>query len=105
MTATKTDEIHVDDIGTSIEGTIKRDGVIVDISTASVKNIIITRPDSTKTTYAGVFKTDGTDGILTYITVLGDLPIPGEYQLQAELTLTTWSGKSSIGKFDVVGNL
>ena len=103
--ATATSEIHVSDIGTILQVTFKEDNVVVDISSASVKTFVIQRPDGTQLTPVGVFSTDGTDGILNYVTVNGDLNQAGEYQIQGVLTLTAWTGKSSIGKFQVKENL
>ncbi len=105
MTISKVGEIHVNDIGTIIQVTIKEDGVAVDISSASVKRMTIVNTIGTKIDNPAVFGTDGTDGILQYITISGDLPVPGEYRIQVQLTIPSWTGNSTIGKFEVLGNL
>jgi hypothetical protein len=105
MAASNTEEVHVEDIGTVISVTIKRAGVAVDISSATLKNFIIVTNEAVRKVCDTVFSTDGTDGILTYTTVSGDLPTAGRYKIQAQLTITGWSGKSSIGEFEVIRNL
>ena len=105
MATTTTDKIFVGNIGTILQVTIKEKGLIVDISAATLKQLVVVDPSGTRNVHTAAFLTDGTDGKLQYATVSGDLPIPGEYHIQAILVLTTWSGKSSIGKFPVMENL
>lgn len=100
-------EIHENDIGTVFEITLKDDGVIVDISGTATKAIILRQPDGTATSYSAEFKTDGTDGILTYTSTSAILTPPGIWHLQAAVT---WAGptqewKSDIYEFRVYENL
>lgn len=103
--AKDTGEIHVDDIGTILKVTLKENDVPVDVSTATLKEITIVTSAGVKTTYTADFSTDGTDGNIQYITAAGNLPVPGEYHIQAEIQMPSWSGKSNIGTFPVVDNL
>lgn len=100
-------EIHVDDIGTTFRLTIVDcDDVLIDISTATVKDIIFKKPDGTKVTKSGVFYTNGTDGIIDYVTIADDLDLAGTgWHVQAFVTLTTGTWSSEIGDFTVVDNL
>lgn len=99
-------EIHVSDIGTVFEATIKDDETVVDISSALVtKNLIFKNAAGTSKTKAGSFTTDGTDGLLRYVTVADDLDDAGKWQVQANIVLTTGTWSSSIYKFDVFANL
>jgi hypothetical protein len=100
-----TEEIHVGDIGTVFKITFKDGTSIIDISGATTKNIIFCKPDGTKATKAGTFTTDGTDGILQYTTVTGDLNIQGVWKIQGFITTTSGSWYSSIGYFEVYKNV
>lgn len=103
------DEIHVGDIGTVLELTLKEtinnSHIPVDISSASVKDITLRRPDLTTVTRDGTFSTDGTDGKLTFTTIAGDLSMDGCYSLQVYLELAAWDGFSNIGEFEAHPNL
>jgi hypothetical protein len=103
------DEIHVGDIGTVLElaltETIAGIATAVDISAATVKDITLRRPDLTTVTRAGVFVTDGTDGLITITTISGDLSMDGCYSLQVYLELASWDGYSNIGEFIAHVNL
>lgn len=99
------DEIHVGDIGTVLELALTDSDGVVDISAATVKDITLQRPDLTTVTRAGVFVTDGTDGLLTFTTIAGDLSLDGCYNLQVYLELASWDGYSNIGLFEAHANL
>lgn len=81
--------------------------VVLDISdtAAGTKNVILKRPDDTSVTIPALFRTDGTDGLLYITTDATHLTMSGTYQLQAYVVLTTWSGHSVIGDFEVQENL
>lgn len=100
-------EIHLNDIGTVFRLTIVDcDLVAIDISTATVKNVTFKRPDGTTFTKTGVFATDGTDGVIDYVTIDGDLDMSGEgWKIQAVVTLSTGTWSSEIGLFTVYDNL
>ena len=98
-------EIHVGDIGTAFEITLKDCDVVVDVSTATVKQIIFKKPDKTVITKTADFKTDGTDGIIHYLTILDDLDLKGTWYVQAKVTLPTGTWSSDTSKFKVYANL
>lgn len=79
----------------------KRDGTIVDVSSASTKQIILRKPNGEKVTWSAEFFTDGSDGVLMYTDTTGELDQSGIHKLQAYLVLPSWEGKSSITAFDV----
>ena len=98
--------VHVGDVGTVFKITIKdQDGVIVNISTATVKKIIFKSPWAASIIKDGVFFTDGIDGILTYTTVATDIGSNGEWKIQAMVTLPTGTWYSEIGTFSVAENV
>jgi hypothetical protein len=81
-------EIHKGDIGTVFKVTIKDGTAAVDISTATTKQIIFKKPGSTKLTKTASFFTDGTDGIITYTSISGDLGEEGMWKMQGYIVLT-----------------
>lgn len=97
--------IHEGDIGTKLLLTIKDDGSIVDISSASSLSIFIKRPDGTILTRSGTLETDGTDGQMYYIVVVGDLNEAGGYKIQAQVSLSSGDFYSTTATFKVHCNL
>lgn len=98
-------EIHVGDIGTLLIMTVYDDGVVVDISSATVLSVIIKKPNGTAYTLTGLFYTNGTDGKLKYTSVSGDFNVPGNYKLQGKVVLTGGTYYSSVSDFMVYCNL
>lgn len=97
--------IHEGDIGTKLLITIKDDGSVVDISSASSLSIFIKRPDGTMLTRTGTLETDGTDGKLYYIVVAGDLNSAGLYKIQAQVNLSYGTFYSCSATFKVHCNI
>ena len=103
------EEIHLNEIGTIFEVTLKDDDLILDVSTATNagdKQLVFKKPSGIVITQEAVFKTDGSDGIIQYVSIDGDLDELLVWQIQAKVTipgLGTWS--SDISKFKVYENL
>ena len=72
-------EIHKNDIGTVFKVTIKDSAAVVNVSTATTKQIILKKPSGTKLTKDASFFTDGSDGIITYTTVRGNVEVARLY--------------------------
>ena len=99
-------EIHLGDIGTIFRLTIVDcDDVFIDISSATTKTISFRKADGTTVTKTGVFYTNGTDGIIDYISVADDLDMSGSWKIQAFVILSTGEWSSDIGTFTVYDNL
>ena len=99
--------IRIGDIGTSFEITIKnQDGTVVDVSGVSTKRIDFEKADGSALQATASFKTDGTDGIITYAVVSGDLNLAGNWKLQAYIVLSGGNTfYSDISRFLVEENL
>ena len=98
--------IHLNDIGTVFEVTLKDEtGTVLDISSATVKQIVFQKPDKTLITKTASFSNTGTDGKIRYISQAGDLDQPKSWQIQAKVTLPSGSWSSDIGSFTVDKNL
>ena len=87
--------IQVRDAGTQILLKVREGGRRLDLSGASVKRLVLTKPDGNEVVREAAFLTDGTDGGLVYTTAPGEMDQPGLWTLQAELTLGVWIGRSS----------
>lgn len=98
-------EIHVNDIGTAFDITLYDNDEVVDISNPVSLIINFIKKDGSCMPKTAVLKTDGTDGVLRYITVDGDLDQEGSWSLQAIVELATGKWSSDITKFKVHGNL
>lgn len=99
--------LQLNDIGTLIKITIlDENDEVVDISSATAKTITFKKPSSgTTVVKTASFFTDGTDGILKYVTLAADLDEVGTWRLQAYVSLSTGSWYSSINSFTVACNL
>lgn len=82
--------VRVGDVGTIFEATFEdEDGSLVSIATATTKTMTFRRPNGSTFTRAGTFQTDGTDSILEYAAVAGDLTIDGDWQVQGYVELAS----------------
>lgn len=97
--------IHEGDIGTKLLITVKDDGEVVDISSASSLSIFIKRPDGVMLTRTGVLETDGTDGQMYYITVANDLNDAGVYKIQGLINFISGNFYTSTATFKVHCNI
>lgn len=76
--------VQVGSVGSVIRATVvDQDGAIVDVSGCTLTlNLFLRRPDNTRVARTPTFETDGSDGVLLYATVAGDLTISGAYRIQ-----------------------
>ena len=101
-----TNQIRKSDIGTVFRGTIKdQDNAVVDVSGATTKTIILLKPDGTSISKAASFYTDGTDGILKYTTVDGDISMCGKWRIQWYVVIATGEWRTNTITFKVYDNL
>ena len=85
--------VHNADIGTIFRLTITDTaGTAIDVSTAATKFIYFQKPDGTKKKNTAAFYTDGSDGIIQYTSVSGDIDQTGLWQVQGYV-------ETSDGKF------
>lgn len=98
-------EIRQNDIGTIFRITLKDNGVIADVSSATVKQIKLQDEDGVTITRTANFYSDGTDGIVQYTTIDGDLDSTGMWKIQVYIEMPDWIGHSSHSNFRVRSNL
>ena len=85
--------VHNGDVGTIFRLTITdSSSTAIDVSTASTKYIYFLDPSGVKHKKTAAFYTDGTDGIIQYTTIAGDIDEVGTWQMQGYV-------ETSLGKF------
>ena len=98
-------EIHKGDIGTQFTVTVQDGTTVVDISTASTKQLIFKKPGGTILTKSTSFVTDGTDGKMQYVSVDGDLSDDGVWKMQGKGIIGGNTFSTDITSFKVYRNL
>lgn len=99
-------DIRVGDIGTLFQLTIvDKVEKAVNISAATTLEIRFHKPDSTSVDKTATFSNDGTDGLIEYSTVAGDLDMAGKWRIQARIVTPVGGWRSEIEVFDVKENL
>ena len=98
-------EIHQYDVGTIFRVTLMDGTVAADVSGATAKSIIFSKPSGTVVEKDAAFYVDGSDGIIQYTTVTDDLDETGTWKIQARVTLATGTWSSDTQKFKVYPNL
>jgi hypothetical protein len=84
---------YIGEIGTEIIVDIG-----VDITGATPTKLKVTKPDGTEVVWtATVYNSN----YLKYTTISGDFNLAGTYILQAELTITAWSGLGDVATFEI----
>lgn len=98
-------EIHVADVGTVFTITVQDGDDVVNISTATLKQIIFQKPDDTTLTKTASFVTDGSDGQIKYTIIAGDLDVPGRWRIAAYIEMPSGKWHTDITTFQVYENL
>jgi len=97
---------HVNDFGTIFRITLTdADGVAVDISTATTKQILFENPDGIAVTKVAVFYTDGTDGTIEWVAAAGVLILQGLWKIQGRVLSGGFQYSSEKGNFRLGTNL
>ncbi len=105
-----TETIQVGDIGTVFEFPITDDSGILDLTSATVKQIKFRKPKAGTLPAETVVKTasfvtNGSDGLLKYTTVADDIDRKGTWSVQAYVEIPDWKGHSNKKIFIVEDNL
>lgn len=98
-------EIHEDDVGIQFMPTISNGTNAIDLSTATTKDLIFKKPGGDILTKGASFYTDGTDGVIYYTSVSGDLSENGRWKMQAHIVTPSSDFKTDIYNFKVSRNL
>jgi hypothetical protein len=84
------DTVHVNDTGTLLYKTVTDDGVVVDLSTATRKELVILYTDQ-RIVLTGAFVGDGSDGELVFTSLVGTWTVAGNSREQVQFDLPTGS--------------
>ena len=98
-------EIHVDDWGTEFIVTLYDGSSIVDISSATTKEIWFEKPNGTREIKPAIFVTNGEDGKLTVTIAVDFLDAEGDWRIQAYIVSSAGKWHSDIAKFEVYDNI
>ena len=99
-------EVHVGDIGTAFRATIRdENGDTIDVSVAESLSLRFQKPDKTVLEFTPQLVGGGTNGIIEYVTVAGDLDMPGSWRLQAIVGMAGDLWHSDIRNIKVYKNL
>lgn len=99
------DQVRLGDYGTRFKLTLKDDASVVDISTASLLELLFLKPSGAVVTKTALLFTDGTDGVVYYDVEDGLIDEVGLWKYQVFFTMSTGFWGSSIGTFRVYPNL
>lgn len=99
--------IHVGDVGTIFRLTIvENDGTtVVPVQTATVKKILFKKSDGTKVSKTAAFYTDGSDGIIQYTGLAGEIDKAGVWYMQGYVEMPSGKFYSETVRFVVHENL
>lgn len=100
--------IHVGDVGTQFTLTItdaNNVSAVFDISAATLLQMTFVRGDGTSITVTASFVTNGTDGKMQYVSILGDIAVSGNWQVQGYIVLPKGKWHTSTAKFKVFDNI
>lgn len=94
-----TQEVHLGDIGTVFELTVTEKNVALDISLATELQILFKKPSGTVLTKTAVFTNTGSDGLIRYLSIEGDLDEVGSWFIQGRVTLPGGKWSTEKGSF------
>lgn len=105
-------DIHKNQVGCSLVVAFKDEtGTVIDISAATTMEIYLVKPGGTVLTKTGEFETDGTDGLLRYVTTktgspaVYDLDTVGDWEIQGFAVIGTEEMPTKVNTFYVARNL
>jgi len=81
------------------------DNLPINLSRSLTKKIYFKKPDGTVLAKDGVFETDGSDALISYTTVSGDLDSLGVWRVQYAVDLPNFSSGTNIETFSVEANI
>jgi hypothetical protein len=99
--------IQIGAIGYAFIITIKHDGLVKDVSAATVKKIYFHSVETdVRKNFDAEFVTDGVDGKIQYATTTaGDIPSTGTWEIQPYLETPDFQGFGSVNEFRAFDNI
>ncbi len=84
---------------------IKQGAAVVNVSSATTKQILVKSPNGVMTAKTAGYQTDGTDGIIKYSFTASDFDMSGWWQLQGYVVTSGFSLHTEIHRMYVKANL
>jgi len=99
--------VHVGDVGTKLRLVlVDQQGAVINISSASTKEIRVARPDGSTFDRAASFVTDGTDGAMEILSEAGDFTESSpNYKMQGHVIQSGLDIRTDVETFEVEANL
>ena len=98
--------IQAGDIGTEFLVTVQDGGVVLNISTFTTREILFRKPGGTLVTKTAAFKTDGTDGQITYTSSAStDFETTGTWKIQGHISKSGSTFRTVQSEFEVLKNI
>lgn len=105
-TRTASPPLRVGDVGATLRLTfLDQDGTPINLAAASTKQIKLRSPAGVAKTKTATLAGDGTDGVVQYLTVAGDIDEAGVWRIQGYAVTSAWTGHTSVSTFEVEDNL
>lgn len=99
-------KVHVGDVNTEFRATVTdQDGAVVDISSASAKQLIFQLPNGARMVKTASLVNSGTDGKMKYLSIAGDLAMEGRWHVQGYVEIGSGQWHTDWYGFDVDPNL
>lgn len=98
-------DVRLSDYGSTFEITLTEDGVAVDVSAATTKQIKFKKPNGLTVTKTALFTTDGTDGKIDYVIETGVIDQVGPWEIQGLVSDGATFQYSSVPDTFTVGKL
>lgn len=91
-----TADVHIKDTGTTVRVSVKENGAVFDLSSATVTQFKIKRKDGSTFLVDATKPSGGSDGLLVYTSGSGDFTVKGIYSLQVyvENPVGKWHSES-----------
>lgn len=89
--------VRRNDVGVVLRLTVKENGIVVDVSSATLLEIILNPPTGSSRRKPATLTADGTDGQIEYQTQPGDLDLVGAWTVQARMQFPSGLRVTSAG--------
>lgn len=82
------EQFSLNDLGVDLVIEITENGSVVDISTATAKELLLKNPSGTEVAKTAEFVSDGSDGKVKYTILVGDIDQTGLWEMRAKITFS-----------------
>lgn len=105
MVTTTDPVIHVGNTHTFEVVFLDDAGAVLDISSATTREIHLRKPDGTALQKTASFVTDGTDGAIEYKALTTDIDAEGNWKVQGKVVTATDTWTTRVDEFPVAANI